>query len=118
MQHEGKLAFRRGLRAVLTASERFLWARLRRRQLKGFKFRRQHPAGIYVLDFYCAERRLAIEVDGDSHYQDTGPTLDEGRDRVLARDGIQVLRFTNHQVTGELDGVLETIAAALLATPP
>jgi very-short-patch-repair endonuclease len=66
-----------------------------------------------VLDFYCPNRKLAIEVDGDSHYLDEGPLRDEGREVVLAREGIRVLRFTNNQVKEELEGVLETIIAEL-----
>jgi very-short-patch-repair endonuclease len=118
MRHEGKLAFRRALRATLTAAERILWAHLRRRQLHGFKFRRQHPVGNYVLDFYCSQRKLAIEVDGDSHYVDQGPVRDEGRSAVLAREGIRVLRFTNVELMAELEGVIETITAELGAPPP
>jgi very-short-patch-repair endonuclease len=116
MQHEGKRAFRRGLRSAMTTAERVLWAQLRRRQLHGFKFRRQHPVGEYVLDFYCVERTLAIEVDGDSHYVDNRPAHDEDRTRVLTREAIHVLRFTNNEIAGELEGVLQVIAAAL--TPP
>jgi very-short-patch-repair endonuclease len=116
--HEGKLAFRRALRATLTTAERILWARLRRRQLYGFKFRRQHPVGDYVLDFYCVQRKLAIEVDGESHYVERGPVRDEGRTAVLAREGIRVLRFTNVEVIAEIEGVVEVIVAALGPPPP
>ena len=118
MQHEGKLAFRRSLRTSPTTPERILWGRLRRRQLQGFKFRRQHPVGDYVLDFYCLERKLAVEVDGDSHYVASGPAHDEGRTIVLAREGIRVLRFTNIEVVAELDGVIEAIIQGLGAPPP
>jgi very-short-patch-repair endonuclease len=118
MRHEGRLAFRRDLRTGATTPERILWARLRRRQLHGFKFRRQHPFGDYVLDFYCPERKLAVEVDGDSHYLERGPSRDEGRNQMLARAGIRVLRFTNNQVKAELEGVVEAIIAGLGAPPP
>jgi very-short-patch-repair endonuclease len=109
MDPEEKVAFRRAQRAAPTTAERVLWSRLRREQLHGFKFRRQHQVGDYVLDFYCVERRIAIEVDGDSHYVGRGPQRDEDRSLMLAREGIRVLRFTNIEVLVELDGVVETI---------
>jgi very-short-patch-repair endonuclease len=116
MRHEGRLAFRRNLRTAATTAERILWAALRRRQLHGFKFRRQHPVGHYVLDFYCVQRKLAIEVDGASHLIGEGPDRDEDRTRFLAREGMRVLRFTNNEVKEELEGVVQVVVGAL--TPP
>ena len=67
LTHEGSVSRARILRRALTPPEARLWVHLRRRALDGLKFRRQHPAGVYVLDFYCAEAMLAVEVDGESH---------------------------------------------------
>jgi very-short-patch-repair endonuclease len=69
-----------------------------------------------VLDLYCVERRLAVEVDGDSHYQGDGPAKDERRDALLASKGIRVLRFTNLEVIEELEAVVEVIAGELGVT--
>jgi very-short-patch-repair endonuclease len=118
MDREERVIFRRAQRSTLTTPERVLWSRLRRKQLHGFKFRRQHQVGDYVLDFYCVERRLAIEVDGDSHYGERGPRRDEYRSVMLARAGIRVLRFTNVDVLVELDGVVEAIILELQRPPP
>jgi very-short-patch-repair endonuclease len=106
-------SFRRDLRANLTPCERLLWARLRGRQLDGFKFRRQHPVGPYIIDFFCAEKDLAIEIDGDSHYVGGQIPRDRERDAYLAQRGIRVLRFTNNDIREEMDGVLAVITGAL-----
>jgi very-short-patch-repair endonuclease len=118
MRIDDRLAFRRSLRAAPTTPERVLWAALRGKRLHGFKFRRQHPVGDYVLDFYCVQARLAIEVDGDSHYIQDGPERDGGRTAWLAREGIRVLRFSNNEVLWELEGVVETIIAEVRRPPP
>jgi very-short-patch-repair endonuclease len=104
----------RDLRRAPTRSEQLLWQRLRARRLDGFKFRRQHPLGRFVLDFYCMERRLAIEVDGDIH--DDPATVVRDADRAaLIRDGhIQLLRFRAEDVEHNIGGVLEKIRQALM----
>jgi very-short-patch-repair endonuclease len=117
MHREERRAFRRDLRNNATTCERRLWAKLRRRQISGYKFRRQHPIGPYVLDFFCLQRRLAIEVDGDSHYFTRGMLGDRWRTAYLAERGIRVIRFTNTEIIAELDDVLEAIARALRAAP-
>ncbi|PYF79172.1 very-short-patch-repair endonuclease [Marinomonas alcarazii] len=88
--------------------ERRLWFHIRGRQL-GVKFRRQHGVGSYIVDFYCPEKHLVIEVDGDSHYTDEARKYDIERTIYLNRKGLQVLRFTNEQVMNELDAVLNVI---------
>jgi len=118
LMREERVAFRRSLRSNLTLAEVPLWERLRRRQLCGYKFRRQHPVGRYVLDFYCVEQRLAVEVDGESHFAGSGPARDRRRDEFLAGLRIRVLRFTNPEVMGEMDGVVEVIIQGLQAPPP
>jgi len=100
----------RRLRRNLTDVERKLWQRLRRDQLNGLNFRRQHPVGPYVLDFYCPSIRLAIELDGGQHTFDRQRRHDERRTRWLEANGIKLLRFWNNDVTDNLSGVLESIA--------
>jgi very-short-patch-repair endonuclease len=102
----------RRLRRDSTDAERKLWYRLRSRSIVGFKFVRQEPIGRYVVDFICRERRLIVEVDGGQH-ADSQSDLD--RDCWLAEHRYRVLRFWNNDVMMNIDGVLETIAAALNA---
>jgi len=87
-----------------------LWQKLRNRQL-GADFRRQHPAGSFVLDFYCPTLRLAIELDGGQHTDAKHESKDRQRDQWLRERGVTVLRFWNSDVTENLSGVLEVIAA-------
>ena len=91
-------ARRQALRRNATIAERALWRLLRSRQLEGYKFRRQHAVGPYILDFYCAPGRLAVEVDGSQHYTSTGLADDALRTLYLRAAGVRVLRFTNVEV--------------------
>ena len=93
-------------------AEVHLWQRLRQQQL-GHKFRRQYSVGTYVLDFYCVEAKLAIELDGESHYVAGAKDRDEPRQRFIERFAIRVLRFTNTEIYENLEGVLEVILQAL-----
>jgi very-short-patch-repair endonuclease len=95
------------LRKDLTASEKILWSYLRRRQQLGMYFRRQHPYGIYILDFYCFEATLVIEVDGGIHLNQK--EYDEERTRYLASSGLTVLRFKNQEVEGNILEVIDKI---------
>ena len=108
--HPNTLTRARRLRREMTPQERKLWRRLRGKQLYGIRFRRQHPVGRYVLDFFCHSRDLAIEIDGHSHYQPDQETHDQARTTWLAKQGIRMLRFTNRDVDGNIEGVLEEIA--------
>ena len=101
------------LRRSQTPSEARLWSRLRDGRLLGAKFRRQHPIGRYVVDFVCVEKHLIIEVDGGQHSEDSALAHDAERTAWLERKGYRVLRFWNNDVSGNLDGVLETIRAAV-----
>ena len=100
----------RALRRRSTPAEQALWARLRGRQL-GAKFRRQQPLGPYIADFFCEEARLVVEVDGAPHFP--RPRRDIVRDAMLRLAGLTVLRFTNADVLGDPDRVLEGIRAHL-----
>lgn len=96
----------------MTDAEALLWHFLRNRDFCGFKFRRQHPVGGYILDFYCNEAKLAIELDGSGHSEDERKDYDSERTKVLEGAGIRVLRFWNDEVLTELEHVLEEIYAA------
>ena len=82
---------------------------MQHRQLDGLKFRRQHSVGYYILDFYCPEERLAIELDGDSHFSDAAVAYDQERTAFLNTLNIRVLRFTNTDVYDHLDAVCARI---------
>jgi len=104
----------REMRLSLTDAEKHLWNGLRARQL-GWDFRRQHPIPPCFADFACIAARLVIEVDGGQHNADSA---DEARDAFLRRSGWTVLRFWNHDVIGNREGVLQTIVAALPPPQP
>jgi len=101
----------RRLRATPTDAERKLWQQLRNRQLAGQKFRRQVPFGPYVVDFYCHEARLVIEVDGSQH--DCQQAYDERRTAFLQSQRIRVIRFWNNEVLLNMEGVLTVVLDAL-----
>src|SRR5690554_5982610 len=92
----------RELRRNMTFPERRLWSVLKARQCMGLKFRRQHVIGNYIIDFYCQELRLAVEVDGESHVR---PDLDAARTALLERQGVTVIRVTNDDVLRNLEAV-------------
>jgi very-short-patch-repair endonuclease len=94
----------------MTPQERKLWARLRGKQLYGIKFRRQHPIDRFVLDFFCYEHSLAIEVDGHSHFEPDQQAYDGARTEWLNEHGIRVVRFTNREIDTNLEGVVCEIA--------
>jgi very-short-patch-repair endonuclease len=103
----------RQLRGSQTEAEQKLWTFLRNRQLKGKKFRRQHAIAHYVVDFYCHECKLAIELDGNYHKDYEAKDYDKGRTSLLNEYGITVLRFWNEEVTKEIERVLEKIGLYL-----
>lgn len=107
----------RELRGNPTDAESKLWLRLRRKQVDGHRFRRQVPLGPYVVDFACFDARLIIEVDGGQHTEETAER-DATRTAWLEGQGFRVLRFWNNEVLGNIDGVIETIRAALDITSP
>ncbi|MCA9609601.1 MAG: DUF559 domain-containing protein [Myxococcales bacterium] len=112
------LANARDLRSRSTDAERRLWRHLRGRRLLGHRFRRQHPLGPYILDFFCAAARLCVEVDGDQHGDPTQREHDERRSAYLRDAGIDELRFANHEVLHETDAVLEVVARRLGGSRP
>jgi len=100
----------RELRQPQTPAEQKLWARLRDRQLGGFKFRRQHPIGRFIVDFCCADRQLVVEIDGDSHAEQV--EYDQARTEWLCEQGYSVIRFSNQAVWRQIEAVIEAILAA------
>ncbi|WP_338268863.1 endonuclease domain-containing protein [Marinomonas pontica] len=100
--------FRVNLRETMPEPERRLWRHIRGRQL-GMKFRRQHGIGPYIVDFYCPEKRLVIEIDGDSHYNLDTQVYDRKRDDFMRSLGLQVMRFTNQDILENLGSVLEVV---------
>lgn len=102
----------RSLRREPTRAEQLLWQALRSNQVAGLKFRRQHPIGPYILDFYCAAQSLAVEVDGGIHRTTDQQRYDLERTEYLHQLGIRVLRFPNEAVETSLDSVLRAICEA------
>lgn len=108
--HEDQTDLRRKLRHDLPEPKRVLWNLLRGRRLDGYKFKRQFGILNYIVDFYCPEVKLVIEIDGDSHYLDVEAIKkDQTRDEGLKKLGITVLRFTNLEVMRNTEGVFEKI---------
>ena len=111
------LDIKRRLRSNMTGPETRLWLRLRARQLQGLKFRRQHGIGPYIVDFYCPEESLIIEVDGDSHADADQIVKDGQREKYLHSLGLRLLRYFNDDIVKNLDGVLEDLASRLSSRP-
>jgi very-short-patch-repair endonuclease len=101
---------RRELRSKMTKAEAIVWQKLRCKQLENCKFRNQYSVDRFVLDFYSPEIKLAIEIDGESHFQEGVAQYDQERQIFIESAGIKFLRFTNKDVYENLNGVLETIA--------
>ncbi|MDG4946764.1 DUF559 domain-containing protein [Weeksellaceae bacterium KMM 9713] len=98
--------FRRELRRNLTPAEAKLWAYIKNKKLDGRKFRRQFSIANYILDFYCPTEKLAIELDGQQHFEFDQMDYDAERDLFLLHFGIKVLRFENKWIWDDMDGVL------------
>ena len=101
------------LRYTQTEAEQRVWALLRNRQLNGKKFRRQHPIADYVLDFYCHECKLAIELDGEHHKQEKVKEYDAARTKFLNQSAIKILRFWNDEIAIDVDSVIQRITDML-----
>jgi very-short-patch-repair endonuclease len=97
----------------MTDTEAVLWWKLRKRQLNNCQFYRQRIIGNYIVDFYCPEKKLVIEIDGSQHYSELGKENDKLRDNHMADLGLKVLRFSAREVMENLEGVLEVINSSL-----
>ncbi|HTA84140.1 MAG TPA: endonuclease domain-containing protein [Bacteroidia bacterium] len=101
------------LRKNTTEAEKALWARISKKQLSGMHFRRQHPIGKFIVDFYCHEKLLVIELDGEIHNREDIAERDEGREYELRKKGLKILRFKNEQVTNDINYVLAEIQKSI-----
>jgi very-short-patch-repair endonuclease len=102
-------------RKVSTWAEKLLWSWLRDRRFNGYKFRREHPVGVYVLDFFCEEARLAVEMDGFGHGHPRRQSHDAMRTKFLTTQGIVVLRFWNSHLRRDAQSIRNAIFQALQA---
>ena len=107
---------RRSLRRDQTDAEKLLWARLRHKGFFSYKFIRQYGIGPYIVDFYCPEKRLAIELDGGQHNEAEKTVYDTERSECLNAMDVNVVRFWNNDVLSNMEGVLERLVE--LVTPP
>ncbi len=105
---------RKRLRNHSTDTERKLWQKLRKRQFHQLRFVRQYSVGSYILDFYCPDIQIAIELDGGQHLEEKKKKQDQERSAYLQTKGILVLRFWNHQVFQNLEAVLKKIEDKVL----
>ena len=103
------LEIRRKLRAEMTPAEKILWNELRNGKLKGYKFKRQHSIGNYIVDFYCYKLRLIIELDGGVHLERAQMEKDQYRDANLKSMNYTIMRIKNEEVLNNLSDVLEAI---------
>ena len=115
MSAEKLLLNAKTLRTNQTEVEQRLWYHLRAHRFMDLKFKRQKPMGRYIVDFVCVERQLIIEIDGGQHAEQTG--YDQQRDAWLHSQGYTVLRFWNHEVMQQLEGVLEQIRSTIALSP-
>jgi very-short-patch-repair endonuclease len=109
---------RKELRNSLTPAEAKFWTYLKSSQVGGRKFRRQHSVGGYVLDFYCPEEKLCIELDGNAHYTEAERTYDKNRTGYLNAVGIKVIRFENRLVFDNPEGVIAEIQRRFTTPAP
>jgi very-short-patch-repair endonuclease len=106
------------LRRNITKAEAVLWNKLRDRKVFNTKFRRQHPIHIFIVDFYCHEYKLVIEVDGEIHNDEDSSQYDLGRTEILNKFGLQVIRFSNDQVLYNLESVTSKILIEITNRAP
>jgi len=106
----------RQLRKDPTLVERILWRILRKKNVDGHRFRRQHPLGTFIVDFVCLDKKLVIEVDGGQHMTDQ--KRDEKRTSWLAKSGYRTIRFWNHEVCENIEGVGRAVSLALESATP
>jgi len=102
------------LRLKMTNAEKILWFQLCNKIIFPWKFRNQHPANKFILDFYCHKAKLAIEVDGEYHLSKVNQFYDEDRDRILEEFGVKTIRFSNSQVENKLEEVVDEIKRTIL----
>jgi very-short-patch-repair endonuclease len=99
----------RVLRSNMTLAEIILWSRLRSKKIDGYKFRRQQPIFEYVVDFYCHDLKLVIEVDGEIHSLSEKADSDKKREKILKINGYRILRLTNSEIEADIDSAIHKI---------
>jgi len=114
-----KNAFRKAflLRNKETETEKILWQLLNKNQLSGFRFKRQHPIGDYIADFYCHKAKLVIEIDGEYHNSREQKLYDDNREKTFEELGLVVLRFSDEEIFQSIDRVIQTIKNNLQKNP-
>ena len=105
---------RKLLRHSMPKAEVLLWMRLKGKQIYGYKFRRQYSVGPYIVDFYCPKMKLAIEIDGPTHFKPGAKLKDDRRQKYIESFGILFLRFLNNDIYENLDGVIKRIGDYIL----
>ncbi len=111
--NKGLKPFSQQLRKNMMDAERRLWTRVRGKQLKGYQFYRQKIIGNFIVDFYCPNAKMVIEIDGGQHYTEEGKEEDKMRDEYLVSVGLRVLRFSDRDIFDNIEGVLESIWSPL-----
>jgi very-short-patch-repair endonuclease len=114
-----KMEIAKNLRNNKTQTEQLLWEKLKGKQICGLRFRRQHPIDFSIVDFYCHQVRLVIEVDGEIHDQQS--EYDDGRSAEMEKFGIRVIRFRNSEVENDIENVISKIQSIVkerLKSPP
>jgi len=106
------------LRKNMTLAELILWKKLKDKKLFKVKFRRQHPVDIFIVDFYCHEIKLVIEIDGEIHLDDAIKNYDLGRTAELEKFGLKVVRFSNDQIFFNIDTVINKINNVITVLAP
>jgi very-short-patch-repair endonuclease len=106
------------LRINMTEAEKILWEKLKDRNVFKARFRRQHPIGIFIVDFYCHEYKLAIEIDGEIHLKKEVSEYDDGRSYGIEKFGIKILRFTNNEVFTDLEKIIGEILKSIEVFEP
>lgn len=102
----------------MTPTEHLLWDRVRDRRLNGMKFRRQHAIGRFVIDFFCAEARLAVEIDGEIHDDPEQQARDRERQGLIEEQAIRFIRFSNRMIEQDIDAVCgEIVSFARMVSP-
>ena len=104
---------RKQLRGRATKAETIFWLKIKNKQM-GYKFRRQHGIGKYIVDFYCPEKKLIVEIDGDVHFYDSHIEADRIRENYFKKLGLTVKRYTNLDVIKNLNNVLEDLRQVLI----
>lgn len=107
-----KKSLRASLRKQPTKAETILWYRIRNNQL-GYKFRRQHGIGKYIVDFYCPELKLIIEIDGGVHFEEANILADKEREEYLKKLGFRIVRYNNLDIIKNIDNTLNDLSRVL-----